>query len=118
MLSVVDFLHVTSTLPILTCPPNATTVNMPATQEIHLLSLTDQGAPDVPGEYIYLPPPSEPPYKLRFEIEGTSSICRQGSLWVNIPPPGGTFRRDKYQEYKWVLHALEYTPTSLDTPHV
>ena len=78
---------------------------------LYLLPLTDDGAPDVPGEYIYLPPPSEPSYCVRFEIEGTSSICRQGSLWVNIPTPGQQFHREIYQEYKWVL--LSYTSVCL-----
>ncbi|KAG9654498.1 hypothetical protein KCU64_g5282, partial [Aureobasidium melanogenum] len=55
------------------------------TQAIYLLPLRDDGSPDVAGEYIYLPPPSDPAYKIRFVIEGTSSICREGSLWVNIP---------------------------------
>ena len=73
-----------------------------SSKEVYLLQLTDAGAPAVPNEYIYLPPPSDPPYILRFEIEGTSSICRQGSLWVNIPKPGARFLRQEYQEYKWV----------------
>ncbi|KAI9814789.1 MAG: hypothetical protein M1827_003055 [Pycnora praestabilis] len=48
--------------------------------EVYLLPLTDEGAPDVPGTYIYLPPPTNPPYVVRFAIHGTSSICRKGSL--------------------------------------
>lgn len=71
-------------------------------QEVFLLPLNDEGAPDVPGKYIYLPQPSNPPYVIRFAIEGTSSICRQGSLWVNIPPYGEAFQRDLFREYKWV----------------
>lgn len=71
-------------------------------QEIYLLPLTDNGAPSIPGQYIYLPPPTEPPYSIRFEIEGASSICQQGSLWVNIPAPGKLYRREQYQEFKWV----------------
>jgi glycogen debranching enzyme len=67
---------------------------------VYLLPLTDYGAPDVPNEYIYLPAPTEPPYYLRFAIEGTSSICRQGSLWVNIPALGEQFERSRYREYK------------------
>ena len=31
------------------------------TQAVYLLPLTDSGAPDVPGQYIYLPPPTDPP---------------------------------------------------------
>ncbi|CAF9943547.1 MAG: hypothetical protein ALECFALPRED_000598 [Alectoria fallacina] len=69
-------------------------------EEVWLLPLTDDGAPEVPSGYIYLPPPTDPPYILRFEIEGMSSICRQGSLWLNIPIPGELFRRDKYQRYE------------------
>lgn len=67
---------------------------------VYLLPLTDAGAPDVPNQYIYLPAPTDPPYSLRFAIEGTSTICRQGSLWVNIPAPGEQFDRSKYREYK------------------
>lgn len=71
-----------------------------ASNEVYLLPLTDSGAPDVPGGYIYLPPPSNPAYVVRFAIEGTSSICRQGSLWVNAPEAGKHFKRDHYREYK------------------
>ncbi len=67
---------------------------------VYLLPLTDEGAPDVLGSYIYLPSPSDPPYVLRFAIKGTSSICRQGSLWVNIPAPGEEFHREKFREFK------------------
>ena len=71
-----------------------------SSQEVWLLQLTDDGAPDVPSGYIYLPPPTTPAYVLRFEIEGTSSVCRQGSLWTNIPAAGHPFRRDQYREYE------------------
>ena len=100
----VDHSAIASTTPTTAIPNffHMSTTKGAASQEVHLLPLTDEGAPDVPGEYIYLPPPTEPAYHVRFEIEGTSSICRQGSLWVNIPAPGETFRRDQYQEYKWV----------------
>ena len=70
------------------------------THVVYLLPLTDNGAPDVPNEYICLPAPTDPAYSLRFAIEGTSSICRQGSLWVNIPADGKEFDRAKYREYK------------------
>ena len=75
-----------------------------ASQEVYLVPLTDSGAPDVPGghEYLYLPAPTDPPYTIRFEIEGTSSICREGSLWVNIPEPGKQFQRGQFREFKWV----------------
>ena len=56
-------------------------------QEVYLLPLTDKGAPQVPKGYIYLPPPSDPPYIVRFAIEGTSSI----------------FQRYHFREYNWVL---------------
>jgi glycogen debranching enzyme len=69
-------------------------------QTVYLLPLTDSGAPDVPGSYIYLPPPTEPAYACRFQIQGTSSICREGSLWVNIPNKGEKFERNNYREYK------------------
>lgn len=69
-------------------------------QTVYLLPLTDAGAPDVPGTYIYLPPPTEPAYSVRFQIQGTSSICREGSLWVNIPAKGEKFQRAQYREYK------------------
>ena len=83
----------------------------PTSKEVYLLQLTDSGAPAVPNEYIYLPPPTDPPYFLRFEIEGTSSICRQGSLWINIPSAEKPFRRHEYKEYKWVIQ-LSQRPLS------
>ncbi|KAL6708669.1 bifunctional 4-alpha-glucanotransferase/amylo-alpha-1,6-glucosidase [Coniothyrium glycines] len=73
----------------------------PAAKTVYLLPLTDAGAPDVPGTYIYLPPPTpSQAYIIRFQIQGTSSICRHGSLWVNIPSQGGKFERSQYREYK------------------
>ena len=82
---------------------------MAAVGEVYLLPLTDDGAPDVQGEYIYLPPPTNPAYIVRFEIEGTSSICREGSLWVNIPAPGQSFDREKYREHKSVTYDIRYS---------
>lgn len=70
------------------------------TRTIYKLALTDAGAPDVPNQYVYLPAPTTPEYYLRFAIEGTSSICRQGSLWVNIPAPGEKFERSNFRQYK------------------
>ena len=70
--------------------------------EVYLLPLNDDGSPQVAGEYIYLAPSSRDPITLRFEIEGTSSIARHGSLWVNIPEKGTPFRRDKFREFKYV----------------
>jgi glycogen debranching enzyme len=68
--------------------------------EVYLLPLLDDGSPDVPGGYIYLEPKSAAPITVRFAIEGTSSICRHGSLWVNINEPGEPFRRDVFREFK------------------
>jgi hypothetical protein len=86
----------------------------PAAQAVYLLPLTDSGAPDVPGTYIYLPPPpKDTGYILRFQIEGCSSICRQGSLWVNIPAKGHNFTRSHYQEYKSVLCLILRWPSPL-----
>lgn len=68
--------------------------------EVYLLPLNDDGSPDVPGEYIYLAPKTNEPITVRFAIEGTSSICCHGSLWVNIPEQGAEFRRDKFREFK------------------
>lgn len=71
---------------------------MDAAPQIYLLPLRDDGSPDVPGGYIHLPPPTDPPYLLRVVIEGTSSICRRGSLWVNIPEGGKGFDRGRFRE--------------------
>jgi glycogen debranching enzyme len=67
---------------------------------VYLLPLKDDGSPNVPGNYIYLPPPNDPPYRLRFVIEGTSSICRQGNLCVNIPEAGKEFARTAFRQFK------------------
>lgn len=74
--------------------------NVPTSQEVYYLPLSDAGHPDVPGGYIYLPPPTVPVYIVRFAIEGTSSICREGSLWVNVPREGEKFNRQIFHEYK------------------
>lgn len=76
-------------------PPHTMTSN-----EVYLLPLNDDGSPQVAGEYIYLAPRTEDAVTIRFAIEGTSSICRHGSLWVNIPNQGQDFRRDEFREYK------------------
>ncbi|KAH8665233.1 putative glycogen debranching enzyme [Tricladium varicosporioides] len=68
--------------------------------EIYLLPLKDDGSPDVPGGYIYLTPKTSAPITIRFEIEGTSSICRHGSLWVNIPEEGEEYQREKFREFR------------------
>lgn len=68
--------------------------------EVYVLPLQDNGAPDIPGEFIWLAPKTNDPITIRFTIEGTSSICRQGSLWVNIPEKGKPFQRNKFREFK------------------
>ena len=68
--------------------------------EIYLLPLKDDGSPDVPGGYIYLTPKTNRPITVRFAIEGSSSICRHGSLWVNIPEEGAEFQREQFREFK------------------
>ncbi|CAI7672609.1 unnamed protein product [Penicillium bialowiezense] len=73
---------------------------MSSSRQVYLLPLKDDGAPDVPGGFIYLAPPPKEGYVLRFIIEGTSSICRQGSLWVNIPEEGKPFERYSFREFK------------------
>ncbi|KAK6344089.1 hypothetical protein TWF696_007736 [Orbilia brochopaga] len=67
--------------------------------KVYLLKLDDSGTPDVNGTYVRLPPPIDP-YTLRISIEGTSSITREGSLWINVPEKGETFYRDKFREHK------------------
>lgn len=73
---------------------------MGGSRHIYLLHLKDDGSPDIPRGYIYLPPPTDPFYVLRFVIEGSSSICREGSLWVNIPEEGTDFDRSKFRQFK------------------
>ena len=72
-----------------------------AAPEVYLLPLDDSGTPTINGSYILLPPPCKP-YTLRFAIEGASSICRKGSLWVNIPGKNEEFDRENFKEYKYV----------------
>ncbi|PHH62645.1 hypothetical protein CDD81_6791 [Ophiocordyceps australis] len=68
--------------------------------EVYLLPLNDNGSPDVAGEYIYLTPRSSDAITVRFAIEGTSSVCRHGSLWVNIPERGVEFRRHSFRQFE------------------
>ncbi|KAG6007007.1 hypothetical protein E4U21_006527 [Claviceps maximensis] len=68
--------------------------------QVYLLPLNDDGSPDVAGEYIYIASSSKHPVTLRFAIEGTSSICRHGSLWVNVPEKGKQFQRNRFREFK------------------
>ncbi|PYI03816.1 glycogen debranching enzyme [Aspergillus sclerotiicarbonarius CBS 121057] len=72
---------------------------MSSPQQVYLLPLKDDGSPDVPGGYLYLPPPTDLPYLLRFVIEGSSSICREGKLWVNIPEKGESFSRSAFRSF-------------------
>lgn len=73
---------------------------MGTSTHVYLLPLKDDGSPDIPGGYVYLPPPKGSGYLLRFVIEGTSSICREGSLWVNIPEQGKEFERSKFRQFQ------------------
>ncbi|QPH18046.1 hypothetical protein C2857_003007 [Epichloe festucae Fl1] len=68
--------------------------------QVYSLPLNDDGSPDVAGEFIHIAPLSKDPVTLRFAIEGTSSICRHGSLWVNVPEKGQSFRRHSFREFK------------------
>jgi glycogen debranching enzyme len=71
----------------------------PSNQElplVYLLHLDDAGAPDVGGGIINLPAPVKP-YVLRFAIQGASSICREGTLWINVPEDGKAFEREKFR---------------------
>ncbi|KAI4253611.1 MAG: hypothetical protein L6R42_007517, partial [Xanthoria sp. 1 TBL-2021] len=86
----------------------------PTAQEVYYLPLNDAGHPDVPGGYIYLPAPTDPAYIIRFAIEGTSSICREGSLWVNIPKKGENFHRHAFHEFK--LHPDFNQTLHIDVP--
>lgn len=75
--------------------------------EVYLLPLNDDGSPDVAGQYVYIAPKTHDPVIIRFTIEGTSSICRHGSLWVNIPDEGDDFNRHKFREFPYVhSHSL------------
>lgn len=69
-------------------------------ETFYLLPLNDDGSPDVPGGFIYLPPTDHPKYSLRFLIEGSSSICRDGTLWINIPEIGKSFDRQSFRPFK------------------
>ncbi|KAL8671009.1 MAG: hypothetical protein Q9168_004480 [Polycauliona sp. 1 TL-2023] len=89
-------------------------ISPPSSQEVYYLPLNDAGHPDVPGGYIYLPAPTNPVYIVRFAIEGTSSICREGSLWVNIPKKGDKFDRHAFHEFK--LHPDFNQTLHVDVP--
>ena len=69
--------------------------------EVYILYLNDDGSPKVPREYVYIDPQSDGGFTLRFSIEGTSPICRHGSLWINVPEEGVGFERNEYREYPY-----------------
>lgn len=73
---------------------------MGGAREVYILPLKDDGSPNVPGMYIYLPPPTDPAYVVRFVIEGSSSICRDGTLWFNVPTDGEPFNRTKFNGFQ------------------
>ena len=77
----------------------------PDSEIIYRLNIDDAGAPDVDGGYINLPAP-ESPYTLRFSIQGTSSICREGNLWVNVPEGDEAFEREKFRAIPFVSLVL------------
>lgn len=91
-----------------------TTTSTMSPGQVYLLPLKDDGSPDVPGGYIYLPPPTDPPYLLRFVIEGSSSICRQGDLWVNFPEHEQPFNRSRFRCFKYA----PTTPPGIEEPPV
>lgn len=84
--------------------------------EVYLLPLNDDGSPDVAGQYVYIAPKTHDPVTIRFTIEGTSSICRHGSLWVNIPEHGAEFQRHKFREFPYVPHSPTALPVVLSCP--
>lgn len=75
-------------------------------QQVYLLPLKDDGSPDVSGGYVYLPPPTSPRYRLRFVIEGSSSICNKGMLWVNVPEDGTSFESSAFRGFEYVFLLL------------
>ncbi|CAL5865952.1 uncharacterized protein PFLUO_LOCUS159 [Penicillium psychrofluorescens] len=89
---------------------------MGPSRQVYLLPLKDDGSPDVPGGYIYLPPPTDPHYVLRFIIEGTSSICREGSLWVNIPEKDKAFDRHSFREFRLQPHFSKNIQIDIPVP--
>lgn len=81
--------------------------------EVYLLPVNDNGSPQVENEYIYLQPQPNDPVIVRFVIDGASPLCRNGSLFVNIPDKGQPFDRAKYRQYKCVLSLSLDTKTRL-----
>ncbi|CAI4216989.1 unnamed protein product [Parascedosporium putredinis] len=75
-----------------------------ASNEVYLLHLNDDGSPAVPRHYVYIEPKTSEGLVLRFSIEGTSPICRHGSLWVNIPEKDKPYKRDEFREFKLDPH--------------
>ena len=70
--------------------------------EVYLVPLNDDGSPQIESgsKYMYIEFSSDNPITLRFCIEGTSGICRHGSLWVNVPEQGTDFQRESFREFK------------------
>lgn len=86
--------------------------------EVYQLPLNDDGSPDVAGQYVYIAPNTKDPVTIRFTIEGTSSICRHGSLWVNIPEQGQDFHRHQFREYPYVWPQCLSVQTQLTCPEL
>ncbi|KAK2733736.1 hypothetical protein FQN57_001963 [Myotisia sp. PD_48] len=53
-------------------------------ETVYVVPVGDDGSPATQHGYITLPPPTDPPYVVRFLLEGSSPITRKGSLWVLI----------------------------------
>lgn len=75
---------------------------MDSPDQVYLLPLTDDGSPDLPRGYVYLPPPTSPRYRLRFVLEGSSAICNKGTLWMNIPEDGKAFDPAAFRGFEYV----------------
>ena len=84
------------------------TITMDSPGQVYLLPLTDDGSPDLPRGYVYLPPPTSPRYYLlRFVLEGSSAICNKGTLWVNIPGDGkAAFNPAAFRGFEYVHVSL------------
>ena len=73
-------------------------------KQIYTLSLSHDGSPAVPRGYVYLPPPTDPPYVLRFVVDGSAPICQDGKLWVKMPLDGTEetdMRDEKREKQRW-----------------
>lgn len=65
--------------------------------EVYVLRINPDGTPDLTERYVNLPAPRHP-YILRFNIQGASSVTRNGKFWINIPLKGEDFDRKKFRE--------------------